>query len=943
MVMNSFLVDANIATLQTRLELLQKKASLLDQLQSLESAASPGVTAMMATSEQAASTAPVALQPWAEWGGAVVDWAGSCVGLLSTEVQQQASGLVPPAALDALYTVQFMQSTVLAALSDVLHAPILGEMTTTGLVLQLGVIAAFGLGGLVFSADGGKESQAPYEAGTSTYDPKVADAFYRERPLLVARRIITLARLNSAFTTGLLFDWLVLGKLFKDEEYTALKNAEPRRAKEALVLCEQLGTTFIKLGQALSIREDLIPTAYALELRQLQDAVPPFSSEEAFGVLREQLGVKDLGEVFSSLSATPIASASIGQVYKGTLKGGNGTAVAVKVQRPGILAEIALDLHVLRLATPFQTRLSNAINGLATDPADIEVALQLVDEWGRGFVAETDYRLEAKNTIDFSMYMQKRGLDAVCAPTVVTEMVRDRVLVTEWVEGTRLDRDASPDVPRLCGVAINAYLTMLLDTGVLHCDPHPGNLLRTTDGRLCILDWGMTLDVPQDLQYALLEFIAHINTENYGEIPQDFVNLGFAPEGVTAEKLEASGITEGVAFAFRQLSAGGGPAKIGERVQAEFKERYGAELSDRELEKAAQAEMVQRMEAQLESEGIDVKGVSNVMEEMSRRNRELFQLPPYMLYVARAFSTLEGIGLGVDEDYSIVQECYPYLARRLFTDRAPRAKTALRAMLGLEGGPGGIVAPGDGVVVPTSPAAYGQAAPPAPAAAPGGTLNAAKLFEMSEGFSSYSDSTSAVEVDTAGQGAAAKEMANLLLSREGSTLQDILVEESTRLGDAAVRSALRRALIDDMPLAAAAAAAGLSPPAALVQLLAPTAEDERVLGAARELGDLLGPRVRDAAVASPSAAASGPLPRPPPVVAEALEALRTSADARDDAARQLDGLAVLSRRIGAGLLRRAADRADDVPILPGAARGALISGPRSLADAIEPAAPPSEL
>merc|ERR1740130_655254 len=495
-------------------------------------------------------------------------------------------------------------------------------------------------------------------------------------------------------------------------------------------------------------------------------------------------------------------------------------AVAVKVQRPGILAEIALDLHVVRLATPFQTRLSNMINGLATDPADIEVALQLVDEWGRGFVAETDYRLEAKNTIDFSMYMKKRGLDAVCAPTVVTELVRDRVLVTEWVEGTRLDRDASPDVPRLCGVAINAYLTMLLDTGVLHCDPHPGNLLRTTDGRLCILDWGMTLDVPQDLQYALLEFIAHIN----------------------AEKLEASGITEGVAFAFRQLSAGGGPAKIAERVQGEFKERYGAELSDKELEKAAQAEMMQRMEAQLESEGIDVAGVSNVMEEMSRRNRELFQLPPYMLYVARAFSTLEGIGLGVDEDYSIVQECYPYLARRLFTDRAPRAKTALGAMLGLEGGPGGIVAPGDGVVVPTSPAAYGQAAPPAPAAAPGGTLNAAKLFEMSEGFSSYSDSTSAVEVDTAGQGAAAKEMANLLLSREGSTLQDILVEESTRLGDAAVRSALRRALIDDMPLAAAAAAAGLRPPAALVQLLAPTAEDERVLGSARELGDLLGAR-----------------------------------------------------------------------------------------------------
>lgn len=116
-----------------------------------------------------------------------------------------------------------------------------------------------------------------------------------------------------------------------------------------------------------------------------------------------------------------------------------------------------------------------------------------------------------------------------------------------------------------------------------------------------------------------------------------------------------------------------------------------------------------------------------------------------------------------------------------------------------------------------------------------------------------------------------------------------------------------------------------------------------MLGAARELRDLLGPRVRAAAAAPPSADAPGPLPRPPPVIVEALEELRTSADARADAARQLEGLAVLSRRIGAGLLRRAADRADDAPALPGAARGPLVSGPRRLADAIEPAAPPSEL
>merc|ERR1712176_833056 len=263
------------------------------------------------------------------------------------------------------------------------------------------------------------------------------------------------------------------------------------------------------------------------------------------------------------------------------------------------------------------------------------------------------------------------------------ELVRDKVLTTEWVLGERLDKSGKDDVSILCSIAMNAYLTMLLDTGVLHCDPHKGNLLRTTDGRLCILDWGMTLDVPKDLQYALLEFIAHINVEDYDEIPQDFINLGFSPPDVTAERLQASGITEGLSFTFRQLAAGGGPKKIQERVKAEFQERYGSDLSDEELRKAAESEMQERMKAQLASEGVDVKGVTNVMEEMSKRNRELFSLPPYVLYLARAFSTLEGIGLSLDENYSIIQECYPYLASRLFTDRNPRAKKALKAMLGL--------------------------------------------------------------------------------------------------------------------------------------------------------------------------------------------------------------------------------------------------------------------
>ncbi len=324
-------------------------------------------------------------------------------------------------------------------------------------------------------------TDAPYPPGRDAYDPIAANAFYASRPLMVLRRVLRLGSLTSAFNIGILFDWLILGKLFKDETYAALRNNEGRRAKEALALCTELGPTFIKLGQALSIRTDIVPEAYALELRKLQDAVPPFDSDLARTVLARELGVAGgvdgggdgggggggggLDAIFEYLSDEPVASASIGQVYRGRLRDGSGTDVAVKVQRPGILGEIALDLHVLRLLTPLQTRLQNAINGRPTDSGDIEQGIALVDEWGRGFVAETDYRLEATNTIQFEDAMRRRGLDAVCAPVVVTELVRDRVLVTEWVEGTRLDRDASEDVPRLCGVAINAYLTMLLDTG----------------------------------------------------------------------------------------------------------------------------------------------------------------------------------------------------------------------------------------------------------------------------------------------------------------------------------------------------------------------------------------------------------------------------------------------------------------------------------------------
>lgn len=465
----------------------------------------------------------------------------------------------------------------------------------------------------------------------------------------------------------------------------------------------------------------------------------------------------------------------------------------------------------------------------------------------------------------------------------------------------------------------------------------------------------MTLAVPNDLQYALLEFIAHINTEDYDSIPQDFINLGFSPEDVSLERLQSSGITEGLSFAFRQLSQGGGPKKMQERVKQEFQERYGSDLSDEELRTAARAEMLERMEAQLASEGVDVKGVTNVMEEMSRRNRELFALPPYVLYVARAFSTLEGIGLSIDENYAIVQECYPYLSRRLFTDKSPRAKTALRAMLGLS----------------DDAQMYSKGLEAVKAGA--GTkstrssLSPKKLLEMTDNFASYTAATATVDRDGAGRTAAAQEFAKLLLDKEGSTLQDILVEEVAKFGDATTRSLLRQAFVESAVAKAVATSlrapkdaierseqlASLLPeevkkaiidqpallPELVAELLHTSEEDERILTTADELREAIGGRFENSSLRSALAQnlsdGASIIPSTPDI-SPALQRIVSDTETRDFVLDLLPGVSSLGRKVGAGLFRRAAYRAMNSPVLPEDARTQLSDLNNRLADVIEP-------
>lgn len=275
--------------------------------------------------------------------------------------------------------------------------------------------------------------------------------------------------------------------------------------------------------------------------------------------------------------------------------------------------------------------------------------------------------------------MKNKGLNAVTAPVVIDEFSTNRILTTEWVRGNRLDRSEEDDVARLCGVALNAYLVMLLETGTLHCDPHPGNLLRTEDGKLCILDFGMTLETPPSLQYSLLEFIAHLTAENYDKVPQDLINLQFLREGEQADLIIKSGALEPLYYFLRQANQGGGGSKVRERIYEEYREKYPG-VDDEELRTYMRAEMKAQSE-KIAEKASAVTGITMKVEDLQKQNSDAFTIPEWFLYTSRAFLTLEGISLQADPDFSIVKSCFPYVAKRLIGDNSPRSQSALKELI----------------------------------------------------------------------------------------------------------------------------------------------------------------------------------------------------------------------------------------------------------------------
>jgi aarF domain-containing kinase len=226
-----------------------------------------------------------------------------------------------------------------------------------------------------------------------------------------------------------------------------------------------LGPFFIKLGQALSIRPDILSPRSMVELQKLCDKVPSFDSKIAYATMERELG-RPISDVFSYITPEPVAAASLGQVYRATLRT-NGDIVAVKVQRPKVLETVSLDLFLAR-----QLGLILRNFPALSDRLD---AVALLDEFAFRFYQELDYNLECLN--GEKMKEQMRVLPDVVIPRNYPEYTSRRVHVAEWIEGEKLSQSTADDVGALVNLGVITYLTQLLDFGFFHADPHPVSLL----------------------------------------------------------------------------------------------------------------------------------------------------------------------------------------------------------------------------------------------------------------------------------------------------------------------------------------------------------------------------------------------------------------------------------------------------------------------------------
>jgi predicted unusual protein kinase regulating ubiquinone biosynthesis (AarF/ABC1/UbiB family) len=449
------------------------------------------------------------------------------------------------------------------------------------------------------------------------YDPKMIAQYYRWRPWKVVWRSLRVA---------FMFGWFVWG-IQLDKSVGQTEQNMPLRAMQLRKLLTNLGPTFIKIGQALSTRPDLVRQDYLEQLTLLQDQLPAFDTQEAFAIIERELQCI-VEDAFQEISAKPVAAASLGQVYKGRLYGGQ--TVAIKVQRPNLEKKLTLDLFIIRNAVKVIGRWL---------PINLSHDLtMIVDEFGVKLFEEIDYHNEGLNAERFAHNFQN-SLD-VKVPAIYWKYSSKKVLTLEWIDGFKLSAtqcivDANLEPDNLIRIGVESGLRQLLEFGFFHADPHPGNLFVMPDGRMAYIDFGMMDQLTQETKEALVDALVHLINKDYERLAQDFIQLGFLTPDIDVTPII--------------------PA-----LECVFADLVGSSVGEFNFKTATDR-------------------FSDLMYQYP------FRIPAKFALIIRSLVTQEGVALCLNPDFKIVEISYPYIAKRLLTEESPAFRRRLIEVLFKDG------------------------------------------------------------------------------------------------------------------------------------------------------------------------------------------------------------------------------------------------------------------
>jgi predicted unusual protein kinase regulating ubiquinone biosynthesis (AarF/ABC1/UbiB family) len=480
------------------------------------------------------------------------------------------------------------------------------------------------------------------------YDIDAFSRFYRQRIDLVLARALEMALPLSLWL--LRYRWRMrnpnVQRALASEKGIRM---DARSAAELRALATRLGATTIKLGQALSSRPDIVGPTFMLELQKLQDNVDPFPDEEAWALMSAELGPETMRQLFGGRSMDdnrrlpdPVASASLGQVYRGRLED-TQLEVAIKVQRPRLHLDVPLDLLIIRWLAEWLRHYFRLRSDL---PA-------IVDEFGQRLFEEMDYIHEAGNAERFhSLYARTaerpRGdamlRDKILTPRILWRYTTPYVLTMEWIQGLRPSQWNKEDALRLIRIGVACSLQQLLDDGFFHADPHPGNFLCSIpEGRLVYLDFGCMAELDAHRRYHLIMAITHLINKEYAELGRDLVALDFLPPGID-------------------------PIPVSRALEEAFETSKRA--SDADAARNGQRATLSKLNF-----AILTANLGRVAFAFPIR------IPASLALVMRSLTALEGLALKYDPNFKIVDAAYPYVARRLLFAPTPALREAVQQVL----------------------------------------------------------------------------------------------------------------------------------------------------------------------------------------------------------------------------------------------------------------------